>query len=566
MIPARVRQAYRYLRLAVRALVPRVESGERPAGAGLSDAELLARAEAFNQAAEKHWQSIAAEPSGREHVLNKPFSTVRDTPAILYRVGLVLDALDLGVGHSVLDFGAGSCWFSAVLNRLRCRTVAIDVSPTALALGQEAFRLDPRQRLDLEPRFLPYDGHHIPLPPESVDRVVCFDSFHHVPNQDEVLAEMFRVLRRGGRAVLAEPGLGHNHADHSEFEAAHFEVLENELRLDELFGRARTAGFDGLLVKPYPDPGALTLTGEGYLRFMDGDRSLFPMDALEASLRSFHVLVLAKGEPRVDSRNPHTLAARIELLGPPRVGGRAGQQVDVPVRVTNLGDTHWLAEADPLAGGYVSLGGHLLDEQGRLVKGAFFACPLPRDVAPGETVEIEARPHLPERLGRFRMALDLVVEKTVWFEQCGSQTASVELLVEGWPDSREPHRFAAGIELLDGAPSGPVDPGAPLRLRFRLRNGADTVWLQGPHVERGSVFLGAQVRAADGTLIERDHARVALPRSVAPGEAVELDVVVPAPLRPGRCRLAFDLVAEQVCWFEHHGSPVLSLELDVAGG
>ncbi|HSF02629.1 MAG TPA: class I SAM-dependent methyltransferase, partial [Solirubrobacterales bacterium] len=75
--------------------------------------------------------------------------------------------LRLGPGLDVLDFGAGSCWLSSCLNRLGCRTVAVDVSEAALELGQELFALDGRHRGDLEPRFLAYDGHRLPLPDRS---------------------------------------------------------------------------------------------------------------------------------------------------------------------------------------------------------------------------------------------------------------------------------------------------------------------------------------------------------------------------------------------------------------
>ena len=180
----------RFVRAVGRRLRGRLRRGLKPPSHhhhAFSEEELLARAEEFNRNAEVHWRAIAGETAGRSHVLNKPLSTVQDTGPILYRLGLVLTELHLGIGHTVLDFAAGSCWLSSYLNRLRCRTVAVDVSPTALELGKELFRLDPRHRPELEPRFLPYDGHRLPVPDESVDRVVCFDAFHHVPNQDEVL-------------------------------------------------------------------------------------------------------------------------------------------------------------------------------------------------------------------------------------------------------------------------------------------------------------------------------------------------------------------------------------------
>jgi len=173
-----------------------------------TDEELIRRTGEFNQAAEQYWRDVASDPAARRHAFNKPLSTVQDTPGMFYRLGLVLDALDLGVGMTVLDFGAGGCWLSSCLNRLRCRTIAMDVSQAALDLGREMFEMDPRHLMDLEPRFVGYDGHHIGLPDASVDRAVMFDAFHHVPNQEEVLAELVRVLRPGAGPCSASRGRG----------------------------------------------------------------------------------------------------------------------------------------------------------------------------------------------------------------------------------------------------------------------------------------------------------------------------------------------------------------------
>jgi hypothetical protein len=85
-------------------------------------------------------------------------------------------------------------------------------------------------------------------------------------------------------------------------------------------------------------------------------------------------------------------------------------------------------------------------------------------------------------------------------------------------------------------------------------------------VPLGGVKLGVHLYGHDGALIERDHARVALPGDgapVPPGASVDLRLEVPSPPSPGRYRLGFDLVSEGVCWFEINGSPTVEVAVTV---
>ena len=95
-------------------------------------------------------------------VLNKPMSGIFDPPILLYRFSVLLASLEIGF-HTVLDFGAGSCWVSSLLNRMGCRTIALDVSETALRLGRRLFELDRRHRMEMDPQFLVFDGYTFPL-------------------------------------------------------------------------------------------------------------------------------------------------------------------------------------------------------------------------------------------------------------------------------------------------------------------------------------------------------------------------------------------------------------------
>lgn len=555
MVRTRLGQALRYLGAAVRALAaprgaPRGREAIRPAA-------VAAAADEFNAAAERHWASMAADPDVRGHQLRKPFANLLEAPAMLYHLGLALEALDLGVGHTVLDFGAGSGWVSRVLNRLGCRTISVDVSRTALLLGEEGFRHDPFVRAELGPRFVPYDGRSLPLEDACVDRVLCFDAFHHVPNPREALAELARVTRPGGRVVMVEPGAGHAHSAPSLYEGEHYGVLENELVLEQLIADARAAGFDDFEIKPYPEVDNLTLTAPAHLQLLAGDHSLYPLHHVVASMRELHVVAMLKGRPRRDSRKPGALRAAIRAGVAGAVEGHAGKEASVPVTIENTGDTLWLATEDRLAGGYVCLGGHLHDAAGRSLRIGHFTQRLPRDVAPGESVAVEATFALPESAGSYVLRLDMVDERVAWFSQLGSPTTDLVLTVT-WSDSLDPHRFEARIE-----PLGPFPPpadGDAFSLRLRITNAGDTTWLSGPGDRRGTVQVGVQRLSADGAVDELDYFRAPLPRLVAPGESTEVSLTVP--LRPGAGRsFAVDLVAEQICWFARHGSRPLSFEL-----
>jgi hypothetical protein len=54
-----------------------------------------------------------------------------------------------------------------------------------------------------------------------------------------------------------------------------------------------------------------------------------------------------------------------------------------------------------------------------------------------------------------------------------------------------------------------------------------------------------------------------IPREVAPGEKVELEIGLSAPIPPGRYRLSLDLVSDGRCWFAELGNRPLELEVEV---
>ena len=98
-------------------------------------------------------------------------------------------------------------------------------------------------------------------------------------------------------------------------------------------------------------------------------------------------------------------------------------------------------------------------------------------------------------------------------------------------------------------------------MRTRVRNLSARAFPAQASYGRRLVRLGAQLCAADGTLIERDYARAWLPHTVEAGGEADVAIEIPAPQQPGRYTLKFDLVSEGIDWFERCGSPTTTRPL-----
>jgi len=107
----------------------------------------------------------------------------------------------------------------------------------------------------------------------------------------------------------------------------------------------------------------------------------------------------------------------------------------------------------------------------------------------------------------------------------------------------------------------PARAGATSRARVCVENAGTATWrTQG----RGGVRAAFHWLDLLGNPIVWDGPRTPLPRPVAPGERVELELAVRAPRPPGPYRLAFDLVEEHRFWFAEVGGTPLEVEVEVA--
>jgi radical SAM family protein/iron-sulfur cluster protein len=114
----------------------------------------------------------------------------------------------------------------------------------------------------------------------------------------------------------------------------------------------------------------------------------------------------------------------------------------------------------------------------------------------------------------------------------------------------------AQIDVRTLVPGAPLlgKAGRSLRVRTRVHNLSSRAFPAQATYGRRLVRLGAQLCTADGTILNRDHARAWLPQTLGPGDRADVRIDVPAPEQPGRYALKFDLVSEGIDWFERCGS------------
>jgi SAM-dependent methyltransferase len=389
--------------------------------------ELIARTsvEDLNRMAEQYFSTL----QNREHHLAKPFNNPEETPTLLEAVAVMLQGLRLAAGMTVLEFGAGTGWLARFLTQLGCRVILLDVSPSALAIARDLYDRQPVIGERPEPRFLTFDGRHIELPDESVDRIVCFHAFHHAPNPEAVLEEFGRLLRPGGVAGFAEPGSRHSQDPQSQFEMRAYRVVENDVDVHALWRTARSCGFADIRLAVHHAPAFHVSLREFEDFLTDGGAGDRWVDSTRAFLRHVRSFFLIKaGTERIDSRLVSGLACRIEAEV--EGSGEPGT-ITIDARVTNTGKAVWLAPEAEYGG--VTLGIHLYDASGTLLSFDLLRQPLtdpPREIVPGESVTCRVT-LVPPAAGRFFAELDCVSSRVIWFSQAGSTPVRVGFEARG---------------------------------------------------------------------------------------------------------------------------------------
>jgi ubiquinone/menaquinone biosynthesis C-methylase UbiE len=380
--------------------------------------------EGLCQSADNYFKSII----DTKDLMAKPFHSVMEGPYLLCKLGLLISGLRLGKSMKVLDFGAGSGWLSRYLNQLGCCTVLLDPSPTALNIAKDLFEKYPIVGDPIEvPLFKTFAGRHIELEDQSVDRIVCFEAFHHVPNPEEILKEFYRILKPGGIAGFGEVGPEHSQSSQSQQEMKAYQVLENDINMEHIKKVSLSLGFSEIYTKLFSHPDK-DLSYQDYQKIIR--KRKIPKGVAQQVAQDcydYPIFFLIKGKYYPDSRNHLGLAHRM-TVDSRSFQVQPGKLFSLNVEIENTGTAQWLSENIKDIG-VVKVGAHLYSEDGSLLEYDYFRLPLNQDVYPGGKLKRQLSLKIEEK-GSYIIAFDLVAEHVCWFESQDSKPVSIEVTVK----------------------------------------------------------------------------------------------------------------------------------------
>jgi len=340
-------------------------------------------------------------------------------------------ALALPANARILDVGCGPGWLSEYFARLGYDVTGIDISDDLIQIARERLARVPYQvdhETPLRCRFLTHDIEVQPLA-EKFDAVICYDSLHHLEDEEKAFTHLAAMLDIGGLLFVLEgrmPSAGSATEEALREFMREYKTLESPFSDEYLHALLDQHGF--AIVGNYVSINGLfereMLTG-------DVDDLRLPLRKLDTDYHYLTCMKVAQDAPATsvpDSRAPGVLRAELRLRGGCLLSVRPGAQIDVPITVQNTGDTVWLT-GQTVRAGVVMPGVRVFDEQG--IVSEFHGHPLlPRSVAPGQTMALTIQFAAPSAPGTYAVKIDLVDQCVCWFEEKGSEPLVLSLEVE----------------------------------------------------------------------------------------------------------------------------------------
>lgn len=151
---------------------------------------------------EEHYAKVAEKKD--EEFFDRLDPDLLDTrPEVAFDVAPLMRRLFPQPVDTLMDFGCGTGWYLPLLHNHANRIIGVDISQELIDL---AHGVATKKNLG-KVSFLHYDGYHLPFPDNSIDGVFEWDVMHHVDDLDQVIPEIFRVLKPGGSFIGMEPNV-----------------------------------------------------------------------------------------------------------------------------------------------------------------------------------------------------------------------------------------------------------------------------------------------------------------------------------------------------------------------
>lgn len=160
-------------------------------------------------------------------------------------------------GERILDVAAGTGTSSAAIARTGATVVAVDLSPGMIEVGR-------RRHPKIE--FVEADAERLPFGDDEFDAVTVSFGLRNVQHPHAALAEMYRVLKPGGRLVICE----FSRPPHVLLRAGYQRYLRSVLPMVAKLASSNPDAYDYLAesIASWPDQGTLSqwIRGVGFTR------------------------------------------------------------------------------------------------------------------------------------------------------------------------------------------------------------------------------------------------------------------------------------------------------------
>jgi ubiquinone/menaquinone biosynthesis C-methylase UbiE len=132
-------------------------------------------------------------PSWLSFLLNNPIRRHFDPPQ------KVIETIVVSNDDVVLDFGCGPGFYTIPFAKVAKQVVALDLQPKMLQKVEKEAK-----KHGVAVQCLQSDGKQIPLPDRTFDLVFLGHVYHEIRDKENVLAELRRLLKSGGKLVIME--------------------------------------------------------------------------------------------------------------------------------------------------------------------------------------------------------------------------------------------------------------------------------------------------------------------------------------------------------------------------